>query len=211
MEHQQEALRTHIYLMIAALYRQCPTRELLTFLAELETEQQQSEMQYAWLELKQAAQHCLRQEQLGELQDEYQELFIGIGRGEVVPFASWHITGSLMEKPLAHVRQDLKRLGFEREENVKEPEDHISALCEVMAQLTTELEAVQQAFFNRHISTWFESLTEQIAQAKNAHFYKAVAKLTQSFLTLERVRFSENKNYNKTHIKVDVKNITEYE
>jgi TorA maturation chaperone TorD len=168
-------------------------------------------MQSAWLALKHAAQKCAAQPSISELEDEYQNLFIGLGRGEVVPFASWHQTGSLMEKPLAHIRHDLNRLGFERDPSVKEPEDHISALCDVMAQLVTELEAVQQVFFNRHISPWFKSFTLQIEQAESTDFYRSVAKLTDKFLTLEQVRFSENKNNNKTHMKVDVKNVTEYE
>ena len=66
---------------------------------------------------------------------EYHALFIGVGRGELVPFASYYLTGFLNERPLAVLRQDLARLGAVRSESVKEPEDHIAALCEVMAGL----------------------------------------------------------------------------
>ena len=69
---------------------------------------------------------------------EYQDLFIGVGRGEVVPYGSWYMTGFLMDKPLALLRADLAALGFERQENVKEPEDHAAALCETMAMLINE-------------------------------------------------------------------------
>jgi TorA maturation chaperone TorD len=180
---------------------------LIAFLSELETEQSESAMQQAWNQLKQAA----IESQPEVLADEYQELFIGIGRGEVVPFASWHLTGSLMEKPLASIRHDLALLGLEREEQVKEPEDHFSALCEVMSVLTGEEEELQQVFFNKHLGTWFESLTKQVKNAENANFFRSVAELAQAFMTLEQVRFSANTASSKTKLKIDVKNVTEYE
>ncbi|KOO13375.1 cytochrome C oxidase subunit II [Vibrio xuii] len=207
MDNQQQTIRADIYLLLSALFRQQPTSELIVFLSELETEQSESAMQQAWNQLKQAA----IESQPEALADEYQELFIGIGRGEVVPFASWHLTGSLMEKPLASIRHDLALLGLEREEQVKEPEDHFSALCEVMSVLTGEEEELQQVFFNKHLGTWFESLTKQVKNAENANFYRSVAELAQAFMTLEQVRFSANTASSKTKLKIDVKNVTEYE
>lgn len=206
MEHQH-TIRAEIYLLLSTLYRQVPSNELITFLSELETEQAESAMQVAWKQLQDAAQES----NTVALEDEYQELFIGIGRGEVVPFASWHLTGSLMEKPLASIRQDLKLLGLEREEQVKEPEDHISALCEVMSLLTAEEEELQQLFFNKHIATWFSKFVTQINQAEHASFYKAVAELTNAFMSLEQVRFSANQQSHKNRIKIDVKNVADYE
>jgi TorA maturation chaperone TorD len=207
MDNQQQTIRADIYLLLSALFRQQPTSELIVFLSELETEQSESAMQQAWNQLKQAA----IESQPEVLADEYQELFIGIGRGEVVPFASWHLTGSLMEKPLASIRHDLALLGLEREEQVKEPEDHFSALCEVMSVLTGEEEELQQVFFNKHLGTWFESLTKQVKNAENANFFRSVAELAQAFMTLEQVRFSANTASSKTKLKIDVKNVTEYE
>lgn len=207
MDNQQQTIRADIYLLLSTLFRQQPTSELVEFLSQLETEQSESAMQLAWNQLK----HAALEIQPEALADEYQELFIGIGRGEVVPFVSWHLTGSLMEKPLASIRHDLALLGLEREDQVKEPEDHFSALCEVMSVLTGEEEELQQVFFNKHLGTWFESLTKQVKNAKNANFYRAVAELAQAFMTLEQVRFSANTASSKNKLKIDVKNVTEYE
>lgn len=204
---EQLTLRADIYLMLSALYRQCPNDDLVQFLADLDIENAPSDMQIAWQALKQAASNV----KASELEDEYHELFIGIGRGEVVPFASWHRTGSLMEKPLANIRHDLKLLGLEREDNIKEPEDHISALCEVMAMLVIEQDSQQQHFFNNHISPWFASLTRQVKQAKHARFYLSVAQLCEAFLTLEQVRFSAKGKGGKANSRIDVKNAAEYE
>ncbi|HHP0481520.1 TPA: TorD/DmsD family molecular chaperone [Vibrio campbellii] len=204
---QEQTLRTEIYLVLSALFRSAPSEEMIEFLTSLEVEPLESAMQKAWIALQQAAKDSNRE----ALEDEYQDLFIGIGRGEVMPFGSWHMTGAMMEKPLAEIRHDLELLGFERDENVKEPEDHIAALCEVMSMLTGEEEDLQQAVFNKHIAPWFNSFTQQLENAESASFYKPAAQLCEAFLTLEQVRFSVNTKSSKHKLKIDVKNVTDYE
>ncbi|GEM79646.1 TorD/DmsD family molecular chaperone [Vibrio superstes] len=186
----QEALqapRADIYLLLATLFRQPPNSDLLKWLADIETEDSNSQMSADWQALKQAASQATQQ----ELEEEYQDLFIGVGRGEVMPFASWHLSGALMEKPLIALRQDLTALGFERNDSVKEPEDHIAAICEVMAMLVEENSPQQGVFFNRHIGTWYKDLVKQIQNANAAGFYVVVASLLASFLELEAVALSE--------------------
>lgn len=204
---QEQTLRTEIYLVLSALFRSAPSEDMIEFLTSLEVEPSESAMQKAWIALQQAAKDSNRE----ALEDEYQDLFIGIGRGEVMPFGSWHMTGAMMEKPLAEIRHDLELLGFERDENVKEPEDHIAALCEVMSMLTGEEEDLQQAVFNKHIAPWFSSFTQQLENAESANFYKPAAQLCEAFLTLEQVRFSVNTKSSKHKLKIDVKNVTDYE
>ncbi len=204
---QEQTLRTEIYLVLSALFRSAPSEEMIEFLTSLEVEPSESAMQKAWIALQQAAKDSNRE----ALEDEYQDLFIGIGRGEVMPFGSWHMTGAMMEKPLAEIRHDLELLGFERDENVKEPEDHIAALCEVMSMLTGEEEDLQQAVFNKHIAPWFNSFTQQLENAESANFYKPAAQLCEAFLTLEQVRISVNTKSSKHKLKIDVKNVTDYE
>lgn len=204
---QEQTLRTEIYLVLSALFRSAPSEEMIEFLTSLEVEPSESAMQKAWIALQQAAKDSNRE----ALEDEYQDLFIGIGRGEVMPFGSWHMTGAMMEKPLAEIRHDLELLGFERDENVKEPEDHIAALCEVMSMLTGEEEDLQQAVFNKHIAPWFNSFSQQLENAQSANFYKPAAQLCEAFLTLEQVRFSVNTKSSKHKLKIDVKNVTDYE
>ena len=204
---QEQTLRTEIYLVLSALFRSAPSEEMIEFLTSLEVEPSESAMQKAWIALQQAAKDSNRE----AIEDEYQDLFIGIGRGEVMPFGSWHMTGAMMEKPLAEIRHDLELLGFERDENVKEPEDHIAALCEVMSMLTGEEEDLQQAVFNKHIAPWFNSFTQQLENAESANFYKPAAQLCEAFLTLEQVRFSVKTKSSKHKLKIDVKNVTDYE
>ncbi|MBY5993248.1 molecular chaperone [Ferrimonas balearica] len=184
-EHQQ--LRADIYQLISALLRQAPNAELMQFLANLELdEDNDSDMGKAWHGLKLAAQTHLD----SQLDDEFFNLFIGLGHGEVIPYTSWYLTGSLMDQPLALLRQDLMRLGFAREESVKEPEDHLGALCEVMAFLLLESRQQEQiTFWQRHLEPWVDQFFTDLAKAKNASFYVAVAALGQAFFAAEKVEF----------------------
>ena len=59
---------------------------------------------------------------------EFHDLFIGLGRGELLPYASFYMTGFLNEKPLAKLRDDMARLRIRRADDVYEPEDNIASL-----------------------------------------------------------------------------------
>ena len=63
---------------------------------------------------------------------EFNALFIGLGRGELLPYASYYLTGFLNEKPLAQLRGDMAARGITRAGNVYEPEDNIASLMEMM-------------------------------------------------------------------------------
>lgn len=188
--NQDAILRIEIYNLLAHLLRQSPSQDVLDWLADLDVEgtndPHQSSMAAAWPLLKLAAQKATPI----AVAEEYQDLFIGIGCGDVVPYGSWYLTGSLMEMPLAHLRSDLKQLGYERNESVKEPEDHIAALLEVMAMLVEGGdEHLQRTFFNRHLAPWCEKVSTDIKTAKSAVFYTAVGELALQFLTVEKTRF----------------------
>ena len=155
-----QGYRTGGYQLLAALLRSIPDQSLLdhvTTLAEVDSES--DALGRALAELGQAA----KRGSINAVNDEYHALFIGLGRGELVPFASWYLTGFLMEKPLGNLRDDLVSLGFERQTDIREPEDHIAALCEVMAMLISEgceaesdknSDDVQRHFFQTHMEPW---------------------------------------------------------
>jgi len=192
-QSEEVSLRIEIYSMLAHLFRKAPDENVLNWLSSLEVNQpkiQTTGMAAAWPLLKLAAEKT----STISAEDEYQELFIGIGRGEIMPFGSWYLTGSIMELPLAHLRRDLAQLGFQRDESVKEPEDHFAALLEVMTMLVEGGdEHLQKTFFNRHIGSWFERFCVDLKAAKNAAFYTAVGELALQFLTVEKTRFIEAK------------------
>ncbi|ARD24302.1 MULTISPECIES: TorD/DmsD family molecular chaperone [Shewanella] len=186
---ENDQLRADIYQILAALLRREPNAELLAFLAELEVDaEEDNDMTAAWLGLKEAATKYTAE----ELEQEYFNIFYGVGRGEVLPYASWFMTGSLMDKPLALLRQDLLQLGFAREDEVKEPEDHVAALCEVMGTLILEAPGYRQlAFYQRHIGSWIARFCDTLEQTPSAAFYAPVAKLAKAFFEIEANEFEQ--------------------
>lgn len=178
--------RANFYTSLGALLAAPASAEHCEALRALpEIESPETSLEIAWTLLRAAA----HKYSLEQIDDEYHELFIGVGRGAVVPYGSWHQTGFLMEKPLGVLRADLKRLGFERAENVKESEDHIASLCQAMAAIITAEEIdfqTEQDFFNQHIASWVDGFFSEVQGASCAGFYRAVGNLGQSFMEVER-------------------------
>ncbi|MGH6925836.1 MAG: TorD/DmsD family molecular chaperone [Propylenella sp.] len=128
------------------------------------------------------------------LKEEYEALFIGLGRGELVPYASYYLTGFLHEKPLARVRQDLREIGAERDPSVKEPEDHIAALLDVMVGLILEKfpgsgVETQRKFFRDHINSWAPYFFKDLEKAKAGDLYLPLGTIGRLFLEIEETAF----------------------
>ncbi|MBC8259274.1 MAG: molecular chaperone TorD family protein [SAR324 cluster bacterium] len=183
-----------MYAFLGRLLRSVPDDTLFEQLAAIESvsvennsvkKKQQTKLAQALGLLKLAAKNVDNE----SLEEEYHALFIGLGRGELVPFGSWYQTGYLMEKPLGVLRLDLQRLGFERQEGVHEPEDHVAALCEVMSMLilsegSAEDESVK--FFRNHMEPWIERFYNDLEEAENACFYRSVGTLGAEFNRFEK-------------------------
>ena len=126
---------------------------------------------------------------------EFETLFIGLGRGELLPYASFYMTGFLNEKPLAVLRNDMTRLGIERAPNVYEPEDNIASLCEMMAGLIRgrfHMPAAverQRTFFNAHVAPWANHFFTDLEGAKSSVFYAPVGSVGRIFMEIEREAF----------------------
>jgi TorA maturation chaperone TorD len=125
---------------------------------------------------------------------EFFDLFIGLGRGELLPYASYYLTGFLHERPLARVREDLDRLGIERAGTSREPEDHVAILLEVMAGLArNDFEAgfdEQKQFFERHLKPWAVRMFADLEMSQTAKLYRAVGRVGRIFMELESEAFT---------------------
>ncbi|CAJ0850290.1 TorD/DmsD family molecular chaperone [Ralstonia flatus] len=125
--------------------------------------------------------------------DEYTELFIGVGKPEVFLYGSYYQAGFMNEKPLVVLRDDLRRFGLERAEGVTETEDHLATLCEVMRYLIAgddiDLARIeeQRAFFQRHLAPWVDTACDAVLQHPRAAFYADVAGLAKAFFDVERL------------------------
>ncbi len=190
VQGDSDQIRASSYALLAALLAKPPTEELLTQLQGIETDiDDEKDIVNAWSMLKLAAQGNNAE----LIADEYHVLFIGLGRGELVPFASWYLTGFLMEKPLAHLRQRLLVLGFEQQEDVHEPEDHAAALCEVMSQLILDEETdfeTERDFYESFMGNWMKRFFNDLQKTESSGFYRSVGQLGEAFLDIENRYFS---------------------
>jgi TorA maturation chaperone TorD len=123
-------------------------------------------------------------------QREYFDLFIGLGRGELLPYGSYYLTGFLHERPLARLRESLAQLGIERAAGQAEPEDHAAILCEIMAGLASGRfpapEGAERALFEEHLAPWMERFFTDLEQAEAAAFYRRTGTLGRVFIGIER-------------------------
>jgi len=178
-----EAARADEYLLLGTLLWRQPDAALLARLATLQGDP--SGLGMAHLALADAA-RALSAE---DVQREFFRLFIGVGRGELLPFASYYLTGFLHERPLAKVRADLQALGVERAERACEPEDHVAVLCEVMAGLIRgDFGAAgldDRVFFERHLKPWAARFFADLEAAESARFYRPVGTIGRLLIEIE--------------------------
>jgi TorA maturation chaperone TorD len=180
--------RAQEYALLATLLSSAPSAALLEQIAHLKSDATLLGRTHATL--AKAASIVVAT----EVEREYFELFVGLGRGELLPYGSYYLTGFLNERPLSRLRDDLAALGIERVENSFEPEDHAATLCEIMAGLASGRFPVspeaQRAFFEKHVSRWVGRLFADMEKAENAKFYRSVGALGRVFLEIESEAFT---------------------
>jgi TorA maturation chaperone TorD len=131
---------------------------------------------------------------VARVEREYFDLFIGLGRGELLPYGSYYLTGFLHERPLARLRAHLSRLGIERSEGIPEPEDHAAILLEIMSGITSgrfELaDHADREFFEQHLAPWIGQFFSDLQAAQRADFYRRVGALGRLFVDIEKEAFA---------------------
>jgi TorA maturation chaperone TorD/DNA-binding transcriptional regulator YdaS (Cro superfamily) len=183
-----DQLRAAEYGLLSVLLGKAPDADILSQVAALKGDA--SDLGMAHIELAAAA-AALDDRAVSK---EFFDLFIGLGRGDLLPYASYYLTGFLHERPLARVREDLDGLGIERAGSSREPEDHIAILLEVMAGLARgdfEADFSEQArFFERHLKPWAARMFADLEMSRSANFYRAVGRVGRVFMELESEAFT---------------------
>lgn len=189
----EETARAELYGLLAALYYAPPPAELLAQLRVAPTEAPAAGgfLEEPWRQVVAAA----RELSDANIQSEFNSLFGGVGKPEVMLFGSHYLSGFLNDKPLARLRTDLAALGLERDESMPETEDHITYLLEVMRYLIAGDDVAvanltrQREFFAQHLQPWALSLCDTLEQHPRAVFYRALAGLTRAFVSVEMQGF----------------------
>lgn len=181
---EEDLLRARFYGLLSAVLIDAPDAALLDQLAALEGDDSPLGRALQALAAEAAA---ITPEQAA---DEYMALFVGLTRGELVPYASYYLTGFLNERPLAALRRDLAGLGVRRSPGRCEPEDHVGILCEVLHGLlsgaTPAPPDAAARIFATHLEPWAEAFFSDLEAAPSARLYRPVGTLGRIFLDIER-------------------------
>jgi TorA maturation chaperone TorD len=185
---ETDAARAQEYALLATLLARAPEQKLLDRLADLKGDA--SPLGVAHAALADAASRTNAE----LVEREYFNLFIGLGRGELLPYGSYYLTGFLHERPLARLRESLARLEIERAAGQSEPEDHAAILCEVMAGLVSRRfpapPEADRELFAKHLSPWIGRFFADLEQATAADFYRRIGTLGRVFLEIETQAFA---------------------
>lgn len=185
----EDKLRADLYDFLAALLAGPPNRALLDRCAKLSGDE--TPLGKGIMTLSKLAKAATP----GSVEREFNTLFIGLARGELLPYASYYMTGFLNEKPLAQLRADMAASMITRAPNVYEPEDNIASLMEMMAGLIDGRFGApaslsrQKEFFNRHVAPWAGHFFTDLEGAKGSVFYAPVGAIGKQFMGIEREAF----------------------
>jgi len=183
--------RAREYSLLAALLSRSPDAQMIEHLVRLSGDATQLGAAHAAIS---AAAASINPDLI---EREYFDLFIGLGRGELFPYASYYLTGYLYGRPLARIRETLKQLGLERTEGQSEPEDHAVVLLEVMAGLASgQIVApgeTERDIFETHLRPWIGRFFSDLEHAQSAKFYACVGTLGRIFMDVETEAFSLSK------------------
>ena len=181
----EDRLRAEHYGFLARMLAAAPSADILAEVARIKGDDTVLGQAYDGL-ARLAATTTAKQ-----AETEFFELFIGVGRGELLPYTSFYLTGFLNERPLADLRADLARLGVAQAAGRHEPEDHLALLFEVMAGMARgDIAGDQTAFFDRHIAPWAGQFFDDLAIAPSARFYRALAEVGRVFVDIEARAFA---------------------
>jgi TorA maturation chaperone TorD len=186
----EETARADLYGLLATLFYAPPAQELLNTIASAQADGD-GILERAWADLSVSCKTA----QAESVRDEYERLFIGVGKPDVMLYGSYYLSGFMMEKPLAELRTDLAKMGLQRADAMSESEDHVAALCEVMRYLIASDDIVhanvetQRQFFANHMQPWVLAMCEAVAAHPESRFYTSVANLARSFFEVEMQAF----------------------
>ncbi len=185
---QIDRARAEEYALLATLLARSPDRPLLGRLALLRGDA--TPLGLAHAALGEAAIRAAAE----DVRREYFELFDGVGRSQLMPYASYYMTGSTYGRPLSQLRQTLQRLGIARLEGRTEPEDHAAVLCEIMAGLAgghlATPAGAEREFFEHHLRPWIGRFFADLERAESADFYARVGGVGRTFIDIETRAFA---------------------
>ena len=122
------------------------------------------------------------------VRQEYDTLFVGVGKSEVSPYLSGYAEASAPDRYLVRLRSRLAAWGLGRREGAFEVEDHISGISDIMRRLIEDRQSLadQQRFFEEFAYSGAIRFCAALQNAPSANFYRHVGTLTSVFMGIEK-------------------------
>ncbi len=186
---EEDILRANLYRMLAHILKAPPEKTDLDLLAGLSGDDTRLGQAIGGLA------HLAERTSPEAARREYHDLFIGLERGELVPYGSHYRSGLHEDDPLAQIRADMARQGIELSPELAQAEDHIAALLEIMAGLILGIGDEpapldeQKVFFMSNIALWAKHFFTDLEGARSSVFYAAVGKVGAVFMDIEEAAF----------------------
>jgi TorA maturation chaperone TorD len=184
----EDAARANLYGLVSRLFYGPVDPNLL---AEIGGSGRTSDEGGALVEAWGALQEACRGAFPAVVRQEYDSLFIGVGKAAVTPYLSGYAEPVSPDRFLVRLRGQLAAWELARREMVFEVEDHISGVSDVMRWLIQHRHplAEQRAFFESFVYPGAVDFLAAVEGAPAAGFYKAVSGLAAAFLEVERSAF----------------------
>ena len=124
------------------------------------------------------------------VRQEYDSLFVGVGKAVVTPYLSAYAEPSAPDGYLVRLRGQLSAWGLGRRESVFEVEDHISGISDVMRWLVESRTLPEQRrFFENFAYPGVVPFCAAVQKAPSASFYRPVTSFALSFFEIEKAAF----------------------
>jgi len=147
----------------------------------------------------------LAQDGEGDLEVQYNRLFVGPGAPRVYPYESLYrdSTGLVMGPSAGEALQAYRRNGLAINTAFKDLPDHIAVELEFMARLCCEearaesagradlalrLKQEQRSFLNAHLASWLPAMCEKVIRETTSTMYRGFAEIAATFVGWDRDR-----------------------
>ena len=189
----EDSARANFYALLARLLASGPDDALLGHLATAQPlpEGADAALAQAWQSLVDASNEA----DADAACDEYDTLFVGVGKAPVSIYAGFHAGAPAVDHPRVRMQADLAALGLERTAT-GEPEDHYALIFETMRVLVAGGAgrdaaplAEQERFFDRHVRPGAARFFAAVGAAREADYYRRVAAWGAAFIALEDESF----------------------
>jgi TorA maturation chaperone TorD len=186
----EEQARALWYAVLSRLFYAAPDRALLDGLAAeapSDPEAERSPFLESWTKLQAAC----RGADPDALREEFESLFIGVGKAPVTPYTSSYAASHAPDRHLLSLRNTLQAWGLIRAEQVFEAEDHVSALFDSMRWLIEQRRPLedQRAFFDAFVDTALPLFCDAINSSPAANFYRRAGEFARAFVAIEKDAF----------------------